>query len=90
MTFTTADKLKGPTVSVVEIESILQKFATKQLSDVFRQIRDALLQRGIYISRIREVVVNPSELRVTVYSDHLRIDMTPTEAGWVVVVKELN
>lgn len=89
MGFTTADKIKGPAVSVSEIEGILSKMASKQLSDVFRHLRDVLLQHGVYISRIREVVVNPSELRIRLYTDNLRIDMTPTEGGWVVSVTEL-
>lgn len=90
MEFTTADKLqreadKSP---LEEHKELLEMISKRQLNDAFRKIRDILLARGLYISRIKEMVANDN--RIVVYSEHLRIDMLPGNEDWVITIYELK
>jgi hypothetical protein len=82
--FITADKLVEGAIDKRVLDNLRLSLAKRDVSLVLRTIRDALLINGIFVDRIKEVVITDSG--VVVYSDYLRVTLIPLRDTWVAVL----
>jgi hypothetical protein len=82
--FITADKLIEGQIDKRVLDNLRLSLAKRDVSLVLRTIRDALLLNGIFVDRIKEVVITDSG--VVVYSDHLRVTLIPLKDTWVALL----
>jgi len=82
--FITADKLIEGTIDKRVLDNLRLSLAKRDVSLVLRTIRDALLINGIFVDRIKEVVITDNG--VVVYSDNLRVTLIPLRDTWVALL----
>jgi hypothetical protein len=82
--FITADKLVEGAIDKRVLDNLRLSLARRDVSTVLRTVRDALLINGIFVDRIKEVVITDSG--VVVYSDNLRVTLIPLRDTWVALL----